>query len=177
MSQISKSNFVESDQTKPNWLSPPGTVRAVLCYITRGEECLLLLKSKGRFGEGFWNAPGGKIEANEDMLEAVKREVLEETGLDVIEAKQVGFLEFYFGKEKNLPDWVAFVFICSKFSGSLVQSAEGELRWWNKSSLPFDQMWADDKYWIPLLMQGKKFRGTFVFSNDSKKLLEHSVTS
>ena len=160
---------------KPDWLNPPETVHAVLCYITRGDEFLLLLKSKGRFGEGFWNAPGGKINPFEKPEIAVRREVLEETGLEIFETKEMGTLEFYFGK-KEIPDWTALVFICSKFSGNVTSSPEGELEWFKKDKLPFDQMWADDKYWLPLLIEGKKFHGVFVFSSDSKKLLEHKIT-
>jgi 8-oxo-dGTP diphosphatase len=161
---------------RSDWLNPPKTVHAVLCYINKDNKYLLLLKSKGKFGEGFWNAPGGKIELNETPEEAAKREVLEETGLEVLELTKAGSLRFFFGKTKQNPDWFVNVFVCSKFDGELKEGQEGKLQWFGKNSLPYDEMWADDKHWLPLLTQGKRFEGTFVFSEDSKTLLSASIT-
>jgi 8-oxo-dGTP diphosphatase len=159
-----------------DWLNPPHTIRAVLCYLSKGNEYLLLLKSKGKFGEGFWNAPGGKLEPGETPEQAARREVFEETSLRVKGLVKGGTLKFYFGRAKQVPDWFVDVFVCSNFEAELKESKEGELRWFNKNSLPYDKMWADDRHWLPLLIQGKEFQGTFIFSEDSKELLNSSVT-
>jgi 8-oxo-dGTP diphosphatase len=156
-------------------LNPTQTIRAVLCYIRNENQFLLLLKSSGRFGGGFWNAPGGKIKDGEDPVIAAKREVLEETGLTVEDLEKMGFLEFLFGAGKQKPDWTAEVFITTKFSGSIHESEEGKLQWIPKENLPLGQMWQDDRYWLPLLVEGKKFRGSFQFSSDSKDLLSYNV--
>jgi 8-oxo-dGTP pyrophosphatase MutT (NUDIX family) len=162
---------------KPDWLNPKDTVHAVLCYINKDGEYLLLLKSKGRFGEGYWNAPGGKIEHGETPEDAAKREVLEETGLRVNELDEAGHLRFYFGENKIRADWEVTVFVTSKFEGgNLSESREGKLKWFQKDKLPYDEMWADDKEWLPLLVEGRRFSGEFVFSEDSKRLLNASVT-
>lgn len=158
-----------------DWLNPPSTIRAVLCHINKENEYLLLLKSKGKFGEGFWNAPGGKLEPGETPEEAARREVFEETGLRVKELVKAGSLKFYFGESKQVPDWLVDVYVCSKFEANIVESQEGELRWFNKNSLPYEKMWADDRDWLPLLIQGKKFQGTFIFSEDSKEILSSSI--
>ncbi len=171
------SSCVESEPISKDWLNPPSTVRAVICYISRGNEYLLLLKSKGKFGEGFWNAPGGKIEHSETSEQAAKREVLEETGLAVRELSDAGFLEFYFGQGKKAPDWTAQVFHTSTFSGDLkARSEEGELRWFRKEDLPYEQMWEDDRHWLPLLVSGIRFKGVFEFTSDSKKIVSYKVT-
>lgn len=49
---------------------------------------VLLVKRGAHPAKGFWSIPGGKLRAGEALKEAVKREVLEETGLRV----QVGAL-------------------------------------------------------------------------------------
>lgn len=49
--------------------------------ITRGR--ILLEKRKNEPGRGKWSIPGGKVELGESAEETVKREVKEETGLDV----------------------------------------------------------------------------------------------
>lgn len=165
-----------------DWLNPPYTVRAVICHIRRGDSFLLQLKSKGRFGEGYWNAPGGKIESEETPEQAAKREVIEETGLIPLKLQNVGFLEFYFGERKKIPDWAAEVFVCTEHEGDITETTlEGELRWFHRNEIPYDRMWADDRYWLPGLTDNpdlkdqKKFHGSFIFSEDSKKLLSWTL--
>jgi 8-oxo-dGTP diphosphatase len=162
-------------QPKPDLLNPPKTIRAVICYIKKKDEFLLLLKASGKFGGGFWNAPGGKIQNGESSSAAARREVLEETGLSANNLEKIGFLEFFFGPEKQKPDWTAEVFLTTEFSGNLRESDEGRLQWFSRDDLPMNQMWQDDRYWLPILIQGKKFCGRFQFSKDSKELLYYDV--
>ena len=157
-------------------LNPAKTVRAVICYIRRGDEFLLLLKANGRFGGGFWNAPGGKIAEGESAEQAARREVFEETGLAVDRLENMGHLDFYFGSGKGRPDWAAEVFLTADFRGEIRESEEGRLEWFSKEKLPIDQMWEDDRYWLPLLLEGRKFTGVFEFTGDSKRLISHDVT-
>lgn len=156
-------------------MNPPDTIRAVICYLRRDDEYLLLLKASGRFGGGFWNGPGGKIESEESPEEAARREVLEETGLRIMNPSKTGHLEFFFGAGKTKPDWTAEVFTTSDFSGEMRDSTEGRLQWFSKDTLPLDKMWEDDRYWLPLMIEGKKFQGRFRFSEDSKLLVSHEI--
>ena len=52
------------------------TIGAV-CYIRHNGRVLLQLKAEGRFGEGRWNAPGGKLTEGETPAQAITREVKE----------------------------------------------------------------------------------------------------
>lgn len=173
--ELKRIGFILALLVTSDYLNPMQTIRAVICYLRRGDEFLLLLKKQGKFGGGFWNGPGGKIKAGETPEQAVKREVFEETCLVVRTLESVGYLEFYFGPEKPKPDWTANVFLSKEFDGDLRESEEGKLEWFSKDNLPIDQMWQDDRYWLPLLVQGKKFRGKFWFSGDSKVLLSREV--
>jgi len=48
-----------------------------------GTHALLIRKTKPKWQEGLLNGIGGKIEKGESSIEAMQRECLEETGLDI----------------------------------------------------------------------------------------------
>jgi hypothetical protein len=39
-------------------------------------------------------------------------------------------------------------------------------RWFQTSEIPYDDMWSDDRYWLPQVLAGKKLRTTFTFDAD-----------
>ena len=47
--------------------------------------------------------------------------------------------------------------------------------WFRTDAIPFDVMWADDPYWYPLFLEGKKFTGRFLFG-EHDRILDHVVT-
>lgn len=152
------------------------TVIATLCHIIKDKSLLLQKKSKGLFGEGKWNGVGGKLESNERPEDCAKREVREETGLRISNLKFHGVLNFYFGSRKQI-DWAVHVFSTSVFEGKLRSSKEGNLRWFNFEDIPFDEMWEDDRYWLPLVLRGKSFHGNFYFDKEGKTILDFELKS
>jgi len=90
------------------------TRKAVLCYLFKSNATLLQLKSKGKFGAGYWNAPGGKIEEGESPETAAAREVYEETGLAVNSLRLHGELLFVFEEDEEYNQQV-FVFSSNDF--------------------------------------------------------------
>lgn len=144
-----------------------------ICLIQKGDEILLGYKKKG-FGQGRWNGFGGKIEPNESIEAAAKREVKEESGLDAINIEKFGILEFGFDKKPDL-EIEAHVFKCKDFEGELIESEEMASKWFPIREIPFNKMWDDDKYWLPLFLEGKKFKGKFLF-DENDKVLEKNIT-
>ncbi len=145
---------------------------ATLCYIFDRGKVLLQKKAPGKFGEGKWNAPGGKLKFAEPPHKAAVREVREETGLEVAGLKQAGALNFM---EEGGKWFTVHVFVAEGFSGEPVNRGEGELQWFPVNVLPYDDMWEDDRKWMPLLLDGKRFAGHFVFSKGFKSILESEV--
>jgi 8-oxo-dGTP diphosphatase len=147
---------------------------ATLCYLQRGNKVLLQRKARGLFGEGRWNAPGGKMRNGESPEKGAIREMFEETGLRVYALTFSGVLNFYLGESRKL-DQVVFLFSCKKSTGRMRRSNEGELKWFTIKSIPYNDMWEDDRIWLPQLLIGNSYVGDFYFSENYKKLESHKI--
>lgn len=149
-----------------------------LCMVVKEGEVLLGMKKRG-FGVGKWNGFGGKIEENETIEEGAVRELKEEIGINAVEMKKVGILGF-----SVLDDPVRLevhVFKVSKFTGEPTESEEMKPQWFAQEAIPFSEMWPDDKYWLPIVLNEKLFTGNFLFdkprnSKYSDKIIKHELT-
>jgi 8-oxo-dGTP diphosphatase/2-hydroxy-dATP diphosphatase len=142
-----------------------------LC-LTREEGKILLGMKKRGFGEGRWNGFGGKVEEGETIIEAAIREMEEESGLIAEELKEVGVTTFQFLDTGKLLE--VHIFDVLKYRGEMIETEEMSPKWFNLDEIPFEDMWADDIYWIPLFLKRNKFKGHFVFK-DNDKLLSHKI--
>ena len=135
--------------------------------ISGQSRVLLGLKKRG-FGAGRWNGFGGKVEAGETVEDAARREVNEEAGIKVSDMDRVGHIEFEFVGE---PDTLEVnVFKAVSFSGEPREGEEMKPRWFSVDEIPFEDMWPDDRYWLPLFLEGRKFKGRFLFEGHDKIL-------
>jgi hypothetical protein len=48
-------------------------------------------------------------------------------------------------------------------------------KWFHVDEIPYDEMWSDDKLWLPFLLNNKKFKGYFLFNADEKTILNYQV--
>ncbi|MEO6077963.1 MAG: 8-oxo-dGTP diphosphatase [Candidatus Andersenbacteria bacterium] len=143
-----------------------------LCYIFNDANQILLGLSKRGAGEGKWNGFGGKVEPGETIEEATKREVLEESGITIIDMEKVAILNFDLPGEEKI--WQTHVFKATKYNGNPIETPEMNPKWFAISDIPYEKMWADDEFWLPQFLEGKKLKGDFLFETFNK-VKEHDV--
>ena len=101
----------------------------VLCLVHRGD--LLLLQDRVKPDWHGWTMPGGHVEPGESIVDAVVREMQEETGLTILQPKLCGIKQFPIDGGRYL----VFLFETEQFEGSLCSSEEGRMCWIERSRL------------------------------------------
>ncbi len=137
--------------------------RTCLSIVRDGEKVLMLLKRKG-LGEGYYNFPGGKVEAGEEPCECAIRELMEETCIEGESPEKIGEILYRLdnGETSRMN-----IYRISRYRGTLCESSEGKPFW--TKEIPLDKMWEDDRVWVSMVMAGKKVKCEFYFSSDWKE--------
>ena len=143
--------------------------RATLLFVVKDSRILLIRKKRG-MGAGKINGPGGRIEPGESPLEAAVRETREELGVEALSPSLRGELRFQFLDGYSLH---CSVFLSPDCIGEPIETEEAIPLWTPLDAIPYHEMWADDARWLPGVLEGRTFRGEFVF--DSDKMLAQTV--
>ena len=101
----------------------------VLCLIYNKDKILLQNRIKQDW-KGY-TLPGGHVEKGESIVEAVIREMKEETGLTIHDPKLCGIKQFPIEEGR----YIVFLFQTDKFQGELVSCEEGEMVWIDRNEL------------------------------------------
>lgn len=120
------------------------------------------MKKRG-FGEGRWNGFGGKVKHDEHLHDAAVRECQEECCIFPKNIQEFGTLYFHFLDES--PDIEMHIFLSDTYEGEPKETDEMRPQWYHFSDLPYDEMWLDDRHWLPHVLDGKKVYGNFYFSD------------
>jgi ADP-ribose pyrophosphatase YjhB (NUDIX family) len=117
-------------------------IRPGVSAIILTPEGILLQR---RSDNGFWGLPGGAVEPGESVIEAVVREVREETGLEVRPGRLVGVYsspgvhQIVTYPDGNVIHYVSSSFECRIVGGTLACGSESlELGWFDPQKLPED---------------------------------------
>lgn len=62
-------------------------IHGVKCIVEKNGQILLV---RHTYGRRLWGFPGGSVKKDEDLYDAVKREVKEEVGIELENVKQIG---------------------------------------------------------------------------------------
>ena len=132
-------------------------INSTLCYITRGDEVLMLhrVKKKNDVNQDKWIGIGCKLEKDETPDECLLREAKEETGLTLTSWKCRGIVTFL----TNGP-WEGeymYLFTADGFEGELKVCDEGDLQWVNRDFLNSLPQWEGDKIFLDLLWKDAPF--------------------
>lgn len=155
-----------------DWTTWKPTDVATLLFVIRGGEALLIRKKRG-LGAGKINAPGGRLEPGELPVDAAIRETIEEVGVVPSAPRERGQLRFQFVDGYALH---CYVFSADACTGDPIETDEATPTWRPLHDLPYDEMWADDRLWLPMLLSGRTpFNGRFIF--DGEAMGDHELVA
>lgn len=152
-----------------DWAHWEPTWRATLLFVIKDGSVLLIHKKRG-FGAGKINGPGGRLEPGETPLQAAVRETQEELVITPRDVTPAGHLFFQFRDGLSIRGWV---FRADDFDGTPRETDEAVPIWAPLDAIPYERMWADDPYWLPLVFDQVAFEGHFLFDDDT--MLDHRV--
>lgn len=147
-----------------------------LCFLLRNhnaEQQVLLGVKKTGMGVGKVVGIGGHVEAGESVVQAICREVDEETsiGIAAMDLIPAGTVEFIF-PAKPVWDMFTTIFLCRKYTGSAIESDEIKPQWYSVHNLPHAQMWADATHWLPAFLAGERGHWRVVLNDDNETVSE-----
>ncbi len=130
--------------------------QTTLCYLERGDEYLMLHRTKKKNDENHdkWIGVGGKFEANESPEDCMRREILEETGLTVTNYRYRGIVTFV--SDLYETEYM-HLFTVADWTGEARECDEGELAWIKKQKLFDLTLWQGDRIFLDLLQKDVPF--------------------
>ncbi len=146
-------------------------ILATLGYILSpdGKQTLMVHRNKRESDQHFgkYNGLGGKMEPGEDILSCIKREIMEEADITCDKIELRGTINWT-GFGPNGEDWFGFIFLIKSFTGEpLAENEEGDLVWVDVDRILTLPMWEGDRYFLPLIFDGKPgvFHGYMPYDN------------
>lgn len=104
-------------------------VRAVSAAIYHQERFLLVRRGRAP-AQGLYAFPGGRVEAGETLEEAVRREVIEETGALLSEVAHLVDLELASETETGRIEFILSVHIAGFAGGEILAGDDAEAAFW-----------------------------------------------
>lgn len=126
-------------------------INTSLCYIEQNGSYLLLhrVKKEHDINRDKWIGIGGKFEEGESPEDCVRREVREETGLELQEPRYCGIVTFQ--SDEMTETEFMHLFHATRFSGEIRDCDEGVLEWISKERFAELPHWDGDRIFLTLL--------------------------
>lgn len=148
---------------------PYTPIVATLGYVLSPDgELVLMVHRNARADDqhlGKYNGLGGKLEPGEDIAAGMRREIMEEAGIECLSMQLRGTLNWPgFGKQGE--DWLGFIFLIDRFRGDPpARNPEGDLVWVPRPQLMTLPMWEGDRHFLPLVFDedSRPFHGVMPY--------------
>ncbi len=145
---------------------------ATLGYVLSPDrEQVLMIQRNKRPDDlhfGKYNGLGGRLEANEDVLSGMRREIREESGLIADHLVLRGTISWP-GFGKGGEDWFGFIFRIESWHGEVRHAGnhEGTLHWVPLADLETLPLWPSDRHFLPLVFDDdpRLFHGYMPYHN------------
>ncbi|MBN2713887.1 MAG: 8-oxo-dGTP diphosphatase [Planctomycetes bacterium] len=151
---------------------PYTPILGTLGYVLspEGKKVLLVHRNARKDDDhlGKYNGLGGKMEPDEDVAACMRREIMEEAGLEVTKMSLRGTINWT-GFGSNGEDWLGFIFRIESFTGEpFTENEEGTLAWHEVDTIMNLPMWEGDRHFLPLVFDDdeRMFHGYMPYKND-----------
>ncbi|HEX9924834.1 MAG TPA: 8-oxo-dGTP diphosphatase [Anaerolineae bacterium] len=150
---------------------PYTPILATLGYVMSANRAETLLIHRNTRSDdyhlGKYNGLGGKLEPGEEVVAGLKREILEEAGIECEEVRLRGTINWP-GFGKHGEDWFGFIFRIERFRGTpFSQNPEGALSWVRVDQVFDLPLWEGDRYFLPLVFgdDPRQFHGVMPYED------------
>jgi 8-oxo-dGTP diphosphatase len=152
-----------------DWQSWKAKDPATLIFVIKDGSILLIRKKRG-LGAGKINGPGGRLEPGENPMQGAIREAQEELMITPTGLRYCGENLFQFVDGYSIH---VHVFAAESYRGVPTETVEAIPIWAPVNKIPYEEMWEDDRLWLPLVLQKKRFSGRYIFDGDA--MLDHAI--
>ncbi len=160
---------------------PYTPILATLAYVLSPDgRQVLLIHRNARPDDphlGKYNGLGGKLQPDEDVVSGVRREVLEEGGVECEELLLAGTVSWP-GFGKGGEDWFGFIFRVDRYGGTpLRRNPEGCLEWVPVERVLDLPLWEGDRFFLPLVFARplRQFHGVMPYRDGRPVSWSYSV--
>ncbi|MXY23337.1 MAG: 8-oxo-dGTP diphosphatase [Acidobacteria bacterium] len=152
-----------------DWTAWRAVDPATLVFVIIEGRILLIRKKRG-LGAGKINGPGGRREPGESFVDCAVREMQEELRVTPHHPELAGIHRFQFVDGYST---YVHVFRADGMDGEPTETGEATPYWVDVDAIPFDEMWEDDRHWLPLVAAGRRFAGRWIFDGD--QMLDYTL--
>jgi 8-oxo-dGTP diphosphatase len=146
-------------------------ILATLGYVVSPDRNQVLMIHRNRrpddYHFGKYNGLGGRLEAGEDVVTGMRREIQEESGL-IADGLILRGTVSWPGFGRHGEGWFAFIFRIDDWHGEVYQgNHEGTLEWVPRVDLLTRPIWPSDHYFIPMVFDDdpRPFHGHLPYDN------------
>lgn len=143
-----------------------------LGYVLSKDQtsCLLVHRNARKDDDhlGKYNGLGGKMHADEDIVSCMKREILEEAGIECLALELRGSINWT-GFGPSAENWLGFIFRINQYQGTpYSENDEGKLEWVKIKDIPSLPLWEGDHFFLDMVFDQNPlpFHGYMPYKND-----------